>query len=99
MTAIARNFFETRNMAIQPQLWRWAPQDSAEVCWQAWARETAVWLTEQGADPRDALIVLPVGALLSQARQAWVSAVGGWLPRIDTIAAVSEGPTMTRPAP
>lgn len=91
MTAIARNFFETRNMAVQPQLWRWAPQDSAEVCWQAWARETSVWLAEQGADPRDALIVLPVGAVLSQARQAWVSAVGGWLPRIDTIAAVSEG--------
>lgn len=90
MTAIARNFFETRNMAVQPQHWRWAPQDSAEVCWQNWATETAAWLKEQGADPRDALIVLPVGAVLSQARQAWVSAVGGWLPRIDTIAAVSE---------
>lgn len=91
MTAIARTFFESRSMTMAPQHWRWAPQDSAETCWQAWARETAAWLKAQGADPRDALIVLPVGAVLSPARQAWMVAVGGWLPCIDTIAAVSEG--------
>ncbi len=89
MTAIAR-FFDTRSMTIEPSPWFWAPQASAQACWQAWAGETATWLRAQQADVRDALIVLPVGAVLAQARQAWAAAVGGWVPRIDTIAAVSE---------
>lgn len=90
MTAIAR-FFDTRSMSIQPEPWYWAPQASAQACWQAWARETAAWLKTQQTDVREALIVLPVGAVLAQARQAWAVAVGGWVPRIDTIAAVSDG--------
>jgi len=89
MTAIAR-FFDTRSMTIQPSPWFWAPQSSAQTRWQDWAAETSAWLKAQQADVRDALIVLPVGAVLSQARQAWAAAVGGWVPRIDTIAAVSE---------
>ncbi|KGM39100.1 hypothetical protein JY96_01280 [Aquabacterium sp. NJ1] len=77
-------------MTIEPSPWYWAPQASAQACWQAWAGETATWLRAQQADVRDALIVLPVGAVLAQARQAWATAVGGWVPRIDTIAAVSD---------
>lgn len=71
--------------------WCWAPEDSAGTCWQAWAADVAAWLRAQRADVRDALVILPVGAVLAQARSAWSEAVGGWLPRIDTIAAVSGG--------
>ncbi|MGC4061300.1 MAG: PD-(D/E)XK nuclease family protein [Aquabacterium sp.] len=48
-------------------------------------------MRDNEADARDALVILPVGAVLAQARSAWSEAVGGWLPRIDTIAAVSSG--------
>lgn len=95
MTAIAR-FFDTRSMTIKPSPWAWAPHSSAQACWQTWATETAAWLRGQRADVREALIVLPVGAVLAQARQAWAVAVGGWLPRIDTIAALSEGLAWSR---
>ncbi|RTL32243.1 MAG: PD-(D/E)XK nuclease family protein [Burkholderiales bacterium] len=90
MTAIER-FFCTSQMTIKASPWHWPPGASAQTCWQTWAIESRAWLQAQGADPRDALIVLPVGAVLSQARQAWTSAVGGWLPRIDTIASLAEG--------
>lgn len=66
--------------------WVWAAGVSPQLAWHAWARQTARWLKDQGVEARDACVVLPVGAVLSQARQAWTQAVGGWLPRIDTIA-------------
>jgi ATP-dependent helicase/nuclease subunit B len=90
MTSIAGTF-DSDSPGVPPQPWLWASPDSAGACWQAWARQAAAWLAEQGADPRDALVVLPVGAVLAQARQAWTAAVGGWVPRIDTIAAVASG--------
>ncbi|MDO9235874.1 MAG: PD-(D/E)XK nuclease family protein [Aquabacterium sp.] len=76
---------------VLPSPWSWSPQLGAAECWQAWAREVSAWLIAQRADPKDALIILPVGAVLAQARQAWTTAVGGWAPRIDTIAAVASG--------
>lgn len=83
-------FFKASQMPVSAQPWRWAPHSGAQEAWQAWAREAADWLSAQGADARDALVVLPVGAVLSQARQAWAAVVGGWVPRIDTIASVAE---------
>lgn len=68
------------------QSWDWAPGVAPQQAWREWARQTSSWLQSQGVDARDACVVLPVGAVLSQARQAWAQAVGGWLPRIDTIA-------------
>lgn len=35
-------------------------------------------------------MTLPVGAVLAPARQAWAQAVGGWMPRIETIASLAE---------
>lgn len=86
MTPIG-NFLE----GVPARPWHWPPQLSAQQAWQDWASQARDWLSSQGADPRDALVVLPVGAVLAQARQAWALAVGGWVPRIDTIASVSEG--------
>lgn len=88
MTAIA-SFFDDRHVTIPAEPWIWAPASTAQACWQAWALDTAAWFKARQIDPRAALVVLPVGAVLAQARQAWVSSVGGWVPRIDTIAAVS----------
>lgn len=68
------------------QVWPWAEGCRPQEAWRAWALETAGWLQSQQVDVRAAWIVLPVGAVLSSARQAWAQAVGGWLPRIDTIA-------------
>ena len=68
------------------QVWPWAQGCRPQDAWRAWALETAGWLQSQQVDVRAAWIVLPVGAVLSSARQAWAQAVGGWLPRIDTIA-------------
>jgi ATP-dependent helicase/nuclease subunit B len=90
MSAIVRTFdSESERVPFEP--WYWPSQDSAAACWQRWARESAAWLAAQQADPREALVILPVGAVLQQARQAWAVAVGGWVPRIDTIAAVAAG--------
>lgn len=85
MTPIVANFD-----GLQAECWPWAVTTSAEAVWDAWARQTADFLTAHQADPREALVVLPVGAVLVQARQAWGRTVGGWQPRIDTIAALAE---------
>lgn len=73
------------------QAWDWAPGVAPQQAWRAWAVQTSAWLQSQGVEARDACVVLPVGAVLSQARQAWAQAVGGWLPRIDTIAGLIDG--------
>jgi len=73
------------------QPWDWAPGVAPQQAWRAWALQTSAWLQARGVEARDACVVLPVGAVLSQARQAWAQAVGGWLPRIDTIAGLIDG--------
>jgi len=73
------------------QPWVWAPGVAPQQAWRDWASQTSAWLQAQGVEARDACVVLPVGAVLSQARQAWAQAVGGWLPRIDTIAGLIDG--------
>jgi len=52
-----------------------------------------------GGDPRSALVTLPVGAVLAAARQAWAQAVGGWVPRIETIASLAETHSWARATP
>jgi len=80
-----------RSLSTPFDPWYWSSQDSPSACWQAWARDVASWLHASQADAKDALVILPVGAVLAQARAAWSEAVGGWLPQINTIAAVSTG--------
>lgn len=90
---------ERPNEGMAPQIWPWTPGADASQNWCEWARETAAWLQQQGVSARDVLVTVPVGALLAPARQAWGEAVGGWLPRIDTIAGVAEGLGWAREAP
>lgn len=79
--------------------WVWSPEEAAQTCWQTWARQVAGWLHAEGVAVRDAQVLLPVGALLPLARQAWGDAVGGWLPRIDTIASLSAALAWQMPSP
>ncbi len=44
-------------------------------------------------------MTLPVGSVLAAARQAWVQAVGGWVPRIETIASLAETHSWARATP
>lgn len=71
---------------VPDAVWRWGNGRSAGAHWDLWARETAVWLEGHGLTARDLLVTVPVGALLRPVREAWARAVGGWLPRVDTIA-------------
>ena len=48
------------------------------------------WTLQYPERMRHAVVVVPVGALLPLVRQAWAEAVGGWLPRIDTVAGLME---------
>ena len=84
---------------ITPQPWLWQPGCDAALAWQGWAREASVWLRTQGAEPKSALVTLPVGAVLAAARQAWAQAVGGWVPRIETIASLAETHSWARATP
>lgn len=72
--------------SLQANPWLWPADQSAEQCWAAWAKSVANWLQSQSINPRDALVIVPVGAVLSHARQAWAEAVGGWAPTIETVA-------------
>jgi ATP-dependent helicase/nuclease subunit B len=54
------------------------------LVWPAWAHSTAAWLARHGVAVRDACVLVPFAAHMPLARQAWVSEVGGWLPRIET---------------
>jgi len=85
--------------SIAPHAWVWHPGEDAAAAWQAWAREAAAWLQTEGADPRAAVVTLPVGAVLAPARQAWAQAVGGWMPRIETIASLAETHSWARTTP
>ncbi len=84
---------------IAPQPWFWQPGCDASAAWQAWALEASAWLHSQGAEPKSALVTLPVGAVLAAARQAWAQAVGGWVPRIETIASLAETHSWARATP
>lgn len=84
---------------IAPHAWVWQPGCDAQATWQDWVREAAAWLKAEGADPRGALVTLPVGALLAPARQAWAQAAGGWMPRIETIASLAETHSWSRTTP
>lgn len=75
---------------LTPTLWAWPRGVDARQQWQAWAHDADAWLKAQGRDVRDAIVVVPVGALLPLVRQAWADAVGGWMPQIDTIAGLME---------
>jgi ATP-dependent helicase/nuclease subunit B len=109
MTAIAGAFdpgadtfsrcLPSTHEALSPVNWPWAIKHDARACWDAWALATAEWLATQGADPRSAIVILPVGAVLAQARQAWSRVVGGWQPRIDTIASVAQAQSWAWVAP
>ena len=80
----------------EPALWSWQPGCDAAEAWQAWARDASRWLAAQGVEPRSSLVTVPVGAMLAPARQAWVQAVGGWLPRIETIASLAQSHSWAR---
>ncbi|MGE5453366.1 MAG: PD-(D/E)XK nuclease family protein [Acidobacteriota bacterium] len=73
---------------LTPQPWLWRSDQSPQDCWAQWARSAASWLAAQGVSARDALVVVPVGAVLSHARRAWAEQVGGWAPAIETMASL-----------
>lgn len=70
--------------------WAWPRGVQARAHWAQWAREAAAGLQAQGLAVRDAVVVVPVGALVPLVRTAWADAVGGWLPRVDTVAGLME---------
>lgn len=53
--------------------------------WQSAAGLARDWAVRQGIDLRDAVWLLPYSALLLVARRAW-SRLGGWQPRMETLA-------------
>jgi ATP-dependent helicase/nuclease subunit B len=80
-------------------VWPWPSGCMPAEAWRRWASDTDAWLKESGVDPRQAWVVVPVGAVLSHARSAWSEAVGGWLPRIDTIAGLVDALGWSQAAP
>ncbi|HEX5371685.1 MAG TPA: PD-(D/E)XK nuclease family protein [Aquabacterium sp.] len=66
-----------------PWVWR-AGADHASQ-WQTWARDVRAWMSAQGVTVQDTVVLLPQIAHLNAARQAWAQAVGGWLPRFETV--------------
>ncbi|MDE2592802.1 MAG: PD-(D/E)XK nuclease family protein [Burkholderiales bacterium] len=94
MTVIDAAFDEALNhvldprSCLRPQPWLWHAGVDAQTCWAEWARTAASWLQEQGVSPRDAVVIVPVGAVLSHARRAWAEQVGGWAPPVETIASL-----------
>lgn len=51
--------------------------------WEAFAAQAASWAAGEGIELRDAVMLLPFGALLAPARAAFARR-GGWQPRIET---------------
>ncbi len=60
-----------------PEPWRTAG------LWPAVALQVRRWLDGHNLPPRDAVLLLPYGALLAPARAA-LAAAGGWQPRVET---------------
>lgn len=94
MTVIDAAFDEALNNVLnprsrlEPRPWLWPADLGAEVCWGQWARTASSWLQEQGVHPRDAVVIVPVGAVLAHARRAWSDEVGGWGPAVETVASL-----------
>lgn len=84
---------------LPDQTWAWPVGCDARQAWRDWARDTAEWFQSVGASPREAIVTLPMGAVLSLARQGWAEAVGGWLPQIDTIAGLAAALSWDRVTP
>lgn len=66
--------------------WPWPRGADARAQWVAWAAGAAAELAARALPVREAVVVVPVGALVPLVRSAWAASVGGWLPRIDTVA-------------
>jgi ATP-dependent helicase/nuclease subunit B len=94
MTAIV----PTEDDVLTPQSWPWAPGRAARECWDQWACTVSGWCADNGLSPKDVVVLLPVGALLPVARQAWARAVGGWLPQIETVPTLAEALAWSRQA-
>ncbi|MEY4428651.1 MAG: ATP-dependent helicase/nuclease subunit [Pseudomonadota bacterium] len=75
----------TENTDVQVLPWHWVPGGAADQAWQNVARQMAAWLSQQGVQVADAVVLLPQIALLNVARRAWSEAVGGWAPRFETV--------------
>lgn len=60
-----------------PEGWR------VDELWADFARHCQQWLAVRGLAPRDAVVLLPIAALLAPARAAF-AALGGWQPRVET---------------
>lgn len=80
-----------------PRSWDWAQGRTARDCWDDWAKAVSGWCGDNGLSPRDVVVLLPVGALLPVARQAWARAVEGWLPQIETVPTLAEALAWSRP--
>ncbi len=86
-----------KDPVLEPRLWSWPRGSSARDCWDDWATSVSAWCVEQRLSPRDVVVLLPVGALLPVARQAWTRAVGGWMPRLETVPTLAEALAWQRP--
>ena len=62
---------------------------SQEDVWPTVAAQVSEWLQQQGAQARDAVVLVPLLQHLSEARSAFASS-NGWLPRIETVQTLAE---------
>ncbi len=98
MTLIAEPWSPVAEQPVEPE---WACAFvGGDAGWAAWAQGVAAWLQQSGVSARDAYVLLPFAAHLPLARRAWVSEVGGWLPRIETTRTLAQalGGTVATPA-
>ncbi len=68
--------------------WFWQTGVPAPDAWRSGIRQIATWFAQQGVTVRDAVVVLPQSSHLPLARQAWLSELGGWMPRFETVSSV-----------
>ena len=92
MTVIVKNEYDI----LAPTAWPWAQGRPARDCWDDWASMVSRWCIDNGLNVRDVVVLLPVGALLPVARQAWARAVGGWLPQIETVPTLAQSLSWAR---
>jgi ATP-dependent helicase/nuclease subunit B len=84
--------------AVPGQDWAWAWQADPEQAWGEAALQVKGWLDTVGVSPRDARVIVPVGALLPLARRTWARACPGWMPAIDTVAGWAQSVAWLAPA-
>jgi len=65
--------------------WPWRLGSTPVDAWQEWARAVHIHWQGSAIEVADAVVLLPQIALLNVARQAWAQAVGGWMPRFETV--------------